>query len=132
MPERRVENQSGTDGTTRLHCVETRRFTLNGNGNNSAVFRLDGKNAVVTGGASGIGKAIAISFADAGASIHILEVDQKSAEETTREIRDGGGTAQWSFCDVSNQQEVEAAFRKIAGVGPIHILVNNAGVSHIG
>src|SRR5690242_21820001 len=120
MPERRVENQSGTDGTTRLHCVETRRFTLSANGNNSAAFRLDGKNAVVTGGASGIGKAIAIGFAEAGASIHIIEVDQKNAEETTNEIRNAGGTAQWSLCDVSNQQQVKEIFGRIANSRPIN------------
>ncbi|HKR29546.1 MAG TPA: glucose 1-dehydrogenase [Terriglobales bacterium] len=112
--------------------METRRLPLNSNGNNSGLFRLDGKNAVITGGASGIGKAIAMSFAEAGASVHIVEVDQKNAEETTKQIRDGGGQVCWSLCDVSNQQQVKEIFSKIAGAGPINILVNNAGVSHIG
>ena len=112
--------------------METRRFTLSANGNNSAAFRLDGKNAVVTGGASGIGRAIAISFAEAGASVHIIEVDKKNAEETTQQIRDAGGTAQWTLCDVSDQKQVRDVFGGIAAAGTINILVNNAGVSHIG
>ncbi len=87
---------------------------------------------MITGGASGIGRAIAISFAQAGASIHIVEVDQKNAEETIKLIRDEGGKAQWSLCDVSNQQQVKDIFARITSGAAINILVNNAGVSHIG
>ena len=83
-------------------------------------------------GEGGIGKAIAISFAEAGASVHIIEVDRKNAEETTKQIVQAGGSACWSLCDVSNQQQVKEVFGKLASSGPINILVNNAGVSHIG
>ncbi|HKO19916.1 MAG TPA: glucose 1-dehydrogenase [Acidobacteriaceae bacterium] len=124
------DDRSCWDKTTSF--LEPRHFTLNANGNNSAAFRLDGKNAVVTGGASGIGRAIAIAFAETGASVHIIEVHQKNAEETANEIHKAGGRAQWTLCDVSNQQQVKAIFGRIAGTGPIDILVNNAGVSHIG
>jgi NAD(P)-dependent dehydrogenase (short-subunit alcohol dehydrogenase family) len=59
-------------------------------------------------------------------------VDQRNAEETTKQIRDDGGKARWTLCDVSDQQQVKAVFQRIAGIGPINVLVNNAGVSHIG
>lgn len=86
----------------------------------------------MTGGASGIGRAIALSFAEAGASIHILEVNKSGAEEVVSNIRDQGGTAEWQLCDVSDQQQVKDVFCKIGGTQPVHILVNNAGVSHVG
>jgi NAD(P)-dependent dehydrogenase (short-subunit alcohol dehydrogenase family) len=105
---------------------------MTSNGANSGNTRLDGKIAVVTGGASGIGRAIAGSFANAGASVHILEVNKASAEETVAEIRAQGGSAEWHQCDVSNQLEVKEVFCKIGGTVPIHILVNNAGVAHVG
>ena len=112
--------------------MEARRFTLSSNRNNSAIFRLDGKVAVVTGGASGIGQAISSSFAQHGASIHILELDKNNAEQTTAAIREQGGKAEWHLCDVSNQQQVKDIFCKIGGSSSIHILVNNAGVAHVG
>jgi NAD(P)-dependent dehydrogenase (short-subunit alcohol dehydrogenase family) len=64
--------------------------------------------------------------------VHILEVDRASAEQTTKQIRDSGGAARWTFCDVSNHQHVNQVFKEITGAGPINVLVNNAGVSHIG
>jgi NAD(P)-dependent dehydrogenase (short-subunit alcohol dehydrogenase family) len=96
------------------------------------MFRLDGKIAIVTGGASGIGQAIALCFADQGASVHILELDKPNAEQTVTTIREQGGTAEWYSCDVSNQQQVKDAFCRIGASNPIHILVNNAGVAHVG
>ncbi|MFL6438939.1 MAG: SDR family NAD(P)-dependent oxidoreductase [Terriglobales bacterium] len=75
---------------------------------------------------------MAISFAQAGASVHILEVAKQYAEETTSAIRNQGGAAQWHLCDVSDQKQVKDVFCKIGGSGPVHILVNNAGVSHVG
>jgi NAD(P)-dependent dehydrogenase (short-subunit alcohol dehydrogenase family) len=95
-------------------------------------FRLDGKVAVITGGGSGIGRAIALKFAASGAAVRILDVIQKDAEAVAAEISDAGGTASVCACDVSNQQQVKSAFSEIGRQGPIHILANNAGVSHIG
>ena len=95
-------------------------------------FRLDGKAAVVTGGASGIGRAIAHRFAMAGASVHIVDVDQAEAEATANEISEARGRAQAFACDVSDQQKVKNVFQHIHAIEPIRILVNNAGIAHIG
>jgi NAD(P)-dependent dehydrogenase (short-subunit alcohol dehydrogenase family) len=112
--------------------MEERRFPLNLKGNNAANLRLDGKTAVVTGGGSGIGQAISFIFAKRGAAVHILEVDKSQAEETCAAIRNDGGTVDWHPCDVSNQQQVKEVFTKISAKAPIQILVNNAGVAHVG
>lgn len=95
-------------------------------------FRLDGKMAVITGGASGIGKAIAERFASSGGCVCILDRDGEKAEETARAISSRHGNAKWIACDVSDQAQVEQAFRKITRESPVNVLVNNAGVSHIG
>lgn len=99
---------------------------------NSNGFRLDGKTAIVTGGASGIGRAIALLFASSGARVHVLDIHAKGAEDAAREIRDAGGDAYAHECDVTNQQEVRAVFQELARRSPVHALVNNAGISHIG
>ena len=112
--------------------MEARRLTLSFNGNNPANFRLDGKTVIVTGGASGIGQAISYVFARQGASVHILEVDKSHAGETTAAILKEGGTAEWHQCDVADQRQVKEVFDKIGSLRPIQILVNNAGVAHVG
>lgn len=93
------------------------------------MFRLDNKVAVVTGGGSGIGKAIATIFARQGAMVHILELEEDNAKETVREIIEQDGKAVIYACDVSDQQKVISTFEKI---GAINILVNNAGIANIG
>ena len=93
------------------------------------MFSLKGKTAVITGGGSGIGKAIAVLFAKQGASIHIIELNAGAAAETVAEIKKEGGEATAYGCDVSNQGQVLSIFSQ---VGSLDILVNNAGIAHVG
>jgi len=93
------------------------------------MFSLKNKKAVITGGGSGIGKAIAILFAKQGAEVHILELSIESASGAVNEITDIGGKVFSYACNVSNQAEVKTTFEKI---GHIHILINNAGIAHVG
>jgi NAD(P)-dependent dehydrogenase (short-subunit alcohol dehydrogenase family) len=99
---------------------------------NSHSFRLDGKLAVVTGGASGIGRAVAQRFASSGAYVRVLDIDENAAQTVATEILAAGGNAKVYGCDVSQQQSVNSTFNKIFQEGHVHILVNNAGISHVG
>ncbi|MCY1513579.1 4-formylbenzenesulfonate dehydrogenase TsaC1/TsaC2 [compost metagenome] len=93
------------------------------------MFNLKDKKAIVTGGGSGIGKAIAIALAKNGAEVHILEPDAGNAAATLEAIQEHGGTAFAYSCNVADQALVDRVF---AQIGPIHILINNAGVAHVG
>jgi NAD(P)-dependent dehydrogenase (short-subunit alcohol dehydrogenase family) len=96
------------------------------------MFRLDNKTAIITGGGSGIGKAIATVFAQQGAAVHIFDMDELGATNVVKEITTAGGKAQFHKCDVSKQAEVKQLVDAIAGSGSIDILINNAGIAHIG
>jgi 2-keto-3-deoxy-L-fuconate dehydrogenase len=93
------------------------------------MFSLNNKQAVITGGGSGIGKAISLLFAKQGATVHIIELNPEAAEQTAGEITSNGGQAYAYAADVSNQQQVLEVFEKI---GTVNILVNNAGIAHVG
>lgn len=93
------------------------------------MFNLNNKSAVITGGGSGIGKAIAELFAQQGAFVHIIELDENTASATVNEIKEKGHNAAYHICNVSDQKQVLDIFKSI---GKIDILVNNAGVAHIG
>ena len=95
-------------------------------------LRLRNKTAIVTGGAGGIGRAIAQRFAQEGSFVHVLDVAEDAARAVVQEIERHGGKAAAHRCDVSEQSNVEALFQKLSGGKPFQILVNNAGVSHIG
>ncbi|MBT2161512.1 SDR family NAD(P)-dependent oxidoreductase [Zobellia barbeyronii] len=95
-------------------------------------FSLKNKSAVVTGGGSGIGKAICIALAEQGAILHILEMNEENAKETASLIENMGGTAFTYSCNVAVRKEVTAAFEAITAKNPIDILINNAGIAHIG
>lgn len=95
-------------------------------------FGLRGKSVVVTGGASGIGKAISTAFAASGATVHILEFNKENGKETVSEISSDGGKSFFYPCDVSIKKEVETTIEKIQATSSIDILINNAGIAHIG
>ena len=87
---------------------------------------------MITGGGSGIGQAIAFKFAEHGAVIRILEVSESAAAATCQRIAAAGGTASAHLCDVTNQGEVKTRFEEFFRRERVHILINNAGISHIG
>ncbi len=93
-------------------------------------MRVDGKVALVTGGGRGIGRAISLALAAAGADVVVNYVsDEKAAGETVDEIRRMGRRALALKADVAVETEVDAMVeRALAEMGGIHILVNNAGV----
>jgi len=97
------------------------------------VFSLSGKTAVVTGGGSGIGRAIARVFGRQDSHVFVLDVDTSAAEDTAADIVAAGGVAQAVVCDVSDSASVRAAFETILSTaGQLDILVNNAGIAHVG
>ena len=93
------------------------------------MFSLKEKLAVITGGGSGIGKAIATMFAGAGALVHIVELNKEAASDVVNEIEQNGGKAVAHSGDVSVQAGIKQLF---TAIGEVDILVNNAGVAHIG
>ncbi len=93
------------------------------------MLKLHNKIAIVTGAGSGIGKAVALLFAQQGAKVFVADLNPENADATTNEIITSGGTAESRVLDVANQQAVTDTFNAI---GPIDILVTCAGISHIG
>jgi 2-keto-3-deoxy-L-fuconate dehydrogenase len=97
------------------------------------MFKLEKKSVIVTGGGSGIGKAIARLFAKQGASIFIFDIDKIGAKLATDEIVADGGVAQCAVLDITNQQQVRNAVEEVTRkAGTVDILVCSAGVPHIG
>lgn len=93
------------------------------------LFSLKNKTAIITGGGSGIGRAISLLFAKQGATVHIIELNADAATEVLNTIAALGGKAIVHACNVSNQDEVNGVMQSI---GQADILVNNAGIAHIG
>ena len=92
-------------------------------------FSLKNKKAVITGAGSGIGKAMAILFARQEAEVNIIELTDESAQSAVKEINLFGGKVFSHPCDVSKQKQVVKTFNEI---GTHDILINNAGIAHIG
>ena len=92
-------------------------------------MRLENKITIVTGAAHGIGRAIALRFAEEGAAVLVADIDDHAGEETAADIRKAGWPASFVKCDVSVAAQVEHVV-KLAGekTGRIDVLVNNAAV----
>lgn len=96
-------------------------------------FRLDHKTALITGGGSGIGASISRIFAEAGANVFVLDRSTENAAQVAQSIRETGGNAQHHTVDVTQQESLVAVVSSIAAeTGSIDILVNCAGIAHIG
>jgi NAD(P)-dependent dehydrogenase (short-subunit alcohol dehydrogenase family) len=93
------------------------------------MFSLPQKTALVTGAGSGIGRAIAGTFAQAGATVHLIDLNQEALTRAAQEIGERGGIAFSHPCNVVSQQEVAGLVSQIPA---IDILVNAAGIAHVG
>jgi NAD(P)-dependent dehydrogenase (short-subunit alcohol dehydrogenase family) len=86
--------------------------------------------AVVTGAGSGIGRAIAAGYAREGAQVALVDINAKAAEEAAQEIREAGGQAASFALDITQREDCIAIAKRVAAqIGPVSILVNNAGIN---
>jgi NAD(P)-dependent dehydrogenase (short-subunit alcohol dehydrogenase family) len=91
---------------------------------------MDGKVAIVTGGAMGLGKGIAAGFASLGANVAVADVNEKAGQETVNEIVQAGGKAKLYPLDVTKSEQFEQMVKDITGeFKRIDVLVNNAGIA---
>jgi NAD(P)-dependent dehydrogenase (short-subunit alcohol dehydrogenase family) len=96
------------------------------------VGEFDGKVALVTGGALGIGKGIVEGFANAGAGVSIADLDRDAAERLAAELRARGGRVVVTIGDVSSAADAERIVREtVDGLGRLDVLVNNAGIQPV-
>ena len=102
---------------------------MNDNESIQQLIRLDGKRAIVTGGAQGLGYAISSRLAEAGATLLIADIDDNLSRESVDKLEHLGFKATWTNCDVSRENSVRKMVDYAAKeMGGIDILVNNAGV----
>ncbi|MCP4708925.1 MAG: SDR family NAD(P)-dependent oxidoreductase, partial [Planctomycetes bacterium] len=98
---------------------------------NSEVLELlsqEGKVAVITGAASGIGRASALRLAQAGAQVALLDINETAGPEAAEEVRQAGGAAKFYLCNVASDKDCRRAIEEIVqDYGRIDILFNNAG-----
>lgn len=96
------------------------------------MYQLDGKSAIITGAAHGIGKAIAARLLDEGCAVGLLDVDLAGLKATSKELSAKGEVA-FASCDVSSSLSVEKGVSALTdSLGPIDILINNAGICKVG
>ncbi|MEU3922194.1 SDR family NAD(P)-dependent oxidoreductase [Streptomyces sp. NPDC029004] len=93
-------------------------------------YDLTGRTAFITGAASGIGRACAVLLAEAGATVHCADIDEKSLNETRSLISEAGGTAHTHPLDVSERAQVKSAIEYAASSGRLDILAAVAGIMH--
>jgi len=99
-------------------------------GRNKEMGKLEGKVAVVTGAAMGIGRATALLLAEEGAKVVVADVDEKQAEQTVELIIESDGEARFVRTDVSRPEDVETAIDvAVDGYGKLDVLHNNVGVA---
>ena len=92
--------------------------------------KLEGKTALITGGAQGIGKAIGRRFIAEGAEVALCDINLDTAQAAARELSSDGGTARAFLMNVTDESSVENAVKDCAAeFGKIDILVNNAGIT---
>ena len=95
-------------------------------------FSLQNKTALITGGGSGIGEAIAQTFANQDAKVFIIDQNLDAANKTAEKINKKGLSAKAYKCDVSNNKNVSNVINEISKTSTIDILINNAGIAHVG
>jgi 2-hydroxycyclohexanecarboxyl-CoA dehydrogenase len=89
---------------------------------------LSGKIVIVTGGGGGIGTATCQRFAEEGAKVAVVDIDQDAAARAAAKIMEAGGKADAFACDITDHAACQRAVRSVeAAVGPVDVLVNNAG-----
>src|SRR5437667_3431033 len=100
---------------------------------NSAMFSLRNKITLVTGAGSGIGAAIAETFARAGGFVYVTDRDEKSGRETSEKIRAAKGGAEFLALDVASEENCQRVAQSVlSNQGRLDVLVNNAGIGHVG
>ena len=91
--------------------------------------RFEGKVAIITGAAKGMGKATAVEMCQGGASVRITDIDEAGLEETARQIRSDGGKVTTAVCDIQDRAQIDAMILRVKKeLGRLDILVNNAGL----
>jgi NAD(P)-dependent dehydrogenase (short-subunit alcohol dehydrogenase family) len=96
----------------------------------SSLFSLSGRRAIVTGASRGIGRAIALAYAEAGARVAVASRRQDGVDAVAREIEAAGGTALPVACHVGRREDIDALVDRVVGTwGGVDVLVNNAGTN---
>jgi NAD(P)-dependent dehydrogenase (short-subunit alcohol dehydrogenase family) len=96
------------------------------------MFMLENRRALVTGGGSGIGEASAIALAARGATVAVADRDEANGVRVVTAIAQAGGRAMFIHVDVADEASCAEAASRAGAEGPVDVLVNNAGVGHVG
>jgi 2-keto-3-deoxy-L-fuconate dehydrogenase len=92
-------------------------------------FDLSQKGALITGAASGIGRAIALTFAAQGATVHLFDLNKEKLNTLAQTIQEQGGKATQHLCDIQDGKTFQSLVKDLS---PLNILINNAGIAHVG